>query len=68
MGEVISMEREPLVKSEEVAAYLKVSVVTIQRWTRDKDDPLPAYKSGLRGFRRYKLSDVDKWLERRMSA
>lgn len=68
MGDVISMEREPLVKSEAVAAYLDVTVETVQRWTRARIDPLPVKKYGRRGFRRYRMSEVEQWLERRKEA
>ena len=65
MGELISMEHEPLVTSEQVAAYLMVTRQTVQRWTRSGVDPLPVRKCGHRGFRRYRMSEVEAWLERR---
>jgi predicted DNA-binding transcriptional regulator AlpA len=56
---------EPLVRSEDVAEYLKVTRQTVQRWTRATVDPLPVRKCGHRGFRRYRMSEVVEWLERR---
>jgi excisionase family DNA binding protein len=60
-----TLRREPLVASEEVAEYLKVTRQTVQRWTRTGEDPLPVRKCGYRGFRRYRMSEVIGWLERR---
>lgn len=59
---------EPLVKSDEVTAYLRVTRQTVQRWSRLKVDPLPVLKFGLRGFERYRMSDVYAWVERRRQA
>jgi predicted DNA-binding transcriptional regulator AlpA len=57
--------REPLVKAEDVAAYLQVKVETVFRWARKTEDPLPMRQFGLRGFRRFKMSEVESWLDRR---
>ena len=57
--------REPLVRSEVVAAYLDVTVQTVRRWSRIPVDPLPVLRFGRRGFRRYRLSEISAWLERR---
>ncbi len=57
--------REPLVRAEVVAEYLQVTVETVFKWARAKKDPLPMRQYGLRGFRRFKMSEIESWLDRR---
>jgi integrase len=57
--------REPLVRSDVIAAHIGVTTETVQRWSRRAKDPLPVLKFGLRGFARYRMSDVEAWLDRR---
>lgn len=65
MCEVISIEPEPLMRCEEVADYLRVTPQTVQRWSRATVDPLPCSRHGKRGFRRYRMSEIEEWLKRR---
>jgi predicted DNA-binding transcriptional regulator AlpA len=67
---VISIDphREPLLKSTEVAEYLRVTPETVHRWSRATIDPLPVLRYGQRGFMRYRMSEVEQWLERRRTA
>ena len=67
---VISIDphREPLLKAEEVAEYLRVKRITVVRWSRATIDPLPVLRYGQRGFMRYRMSEVEQWLERRRTA
>ena len=68
MGELLSIAPEPLVRAEAVAEYLGVKPMTVWRWSHFKEDPLPAIKVGLRNYQRYRMSEVEAWLERRKTA
>jgi predicted DNA-binding transcriptional regulator AlpA len=68
MGEVVMLGHEPLVTAAEVAQYLKVTIPTVHKWSNATVDPLPVRKYGFRGFRRFRMSEVDAWLERRKNA
>jgi excisionase family DNA binding protein len=47
--------------SEDAADYLGVSVTTLYRWRRDGVGPT-GKRHGLRPYR-YKIADLDAWLE-----
>ena len=49
-----------LISIGEVAKRLGVSIDTLRRW--DKAHRLMAIRSGLRGYRRYRQSDIDLFL------
>ena len=56
---------EPLLTPDELAAFLRVPVATIQSWRTKRTGP--------RGYRvgkhvRYRRADVEAWLERRASS
>jgi len=51
--------REPAQTKAEVAAHLRVSERTIERWMRDRD--LPFEKPFEGGSVRFRLSAVDGW-------
>lgn len=57
-----SFERR-LLSPEELATYLGISTKTVWNWRSLRQGP-PAYKLGSRAGRvRYRLADVDEWLE-----
>ena len=56
--------QEPLLRAEQVAEYLSISVQTLFNWRLRGEGPV-AYKFGGRsGPLRYQQADVEKWLER----
>jgi DNA-binding transcriptional MerR regulator len=56
------MAEEPLLSQRQAAAYLNVSIVTLQRW-RKRNPPVGPPSIVLpNGYRRYRKSDLDAWL------
>lgn len=53
---------DPLLETEEVAAYLRVPVATLYAW-RSRGEGPRAHRVGK--YLRFRQSDVDAWLERR---
>ncbi len=51
-------EREPWVTSEEICAYLRISVNTLTRWIAARG--MPAHRVG-RSLR-FKVAEVDVWI------
>lgn len=51
----------PLMNSQELAAYLKVSEATLSRWRSARTGP-PFIRLG--GVSRYRIEAVDDWLQR----
>ncbi len=49
---------EPLMTAEEVAAYLRLKVSTVNQWS--KEGKLPVTKVG--SLNRYRKADIDSWL------
>ena len=56
-------EPDRLLNVKEVAAFLHVAEVTVRRMTERGD--LPCYRVGNRNERRFRLSDLEAYLERR---
>lgn len=56
-----TVARQPLADSREVAAYLGVSVRTLDDWAHRGIGPV---YSRVGRHRRYRWSDVEKWLDR----
>ena len=59
------MRENDLLTAEEVMGWLKVSLVTIRRWT--SSGYIPHVKLGLRMVR-YRKEDIDAWLAKRATA
>lgn len=57
------MSAEPLKTQQEVAERLAVTTQTLARWR--KAEGMPYIKIG--GVIRYRLNDVEQWIERRAS-
>jgi excisionase family DNA binding protein len=60
-----SSARRPLLSPEDLASYLAVPLATVYRWRSRREGP--------RGYRigrhvRYRLDDVERWLEVRSDA
>lgn len=55
------MKSQKLLRIREAATLLGVSVVTLRRW--DNDGKLKAIKVSIRGDRRYKPEDIEKFVE-----
>jgi excisionase family DNA binding protein len=56
-------KKKLLLTAEEVAELLSIRPQTLALWRSQKRYGLPYYKIG--GMIRYKLSDIEKWLESR---
>lgn len=56
-------ESDRLLNVKEVAAFLHVAEVTVRRMTERGD--LPCYRVGNRHERRFRLRDLEAYLERR---
>ena len=56
-------ESDSLMTVKEVAAFLNVAEVTVRRMTARGD--LPCYRVGNRHERRFRLRDLEAYLERR---
>lgn len=54
------MDRRPLATSAEIAAYLGVPVATLDQWSHRGTGPR---FSRVGRYRRYRWSDVEKWLD-----
>ena len=59
------MRDSNLLTAEEVMAWLKVSLVTIRRWT--SSGYIPHMKLGLRMVR-YRKEDIEAWLAKRANS
>ena len=59
------MRENDLLTADEVMGWLKVSLVTIRRWT--SSGYIPHVKLGLRMVR-YRKEDIDAWLAKRATA
>lgn len=68
MAEVISIEREPLVRAKAVADYLCIDEVTVRKWASAKVNPIPCRRFGRRGFIRFRMSEVVSWAEKEMAS
>lgn len=55
-------EYPELLKPGEVSQILRVSLITLQRWSRTNKDKLPFIAINGRGDRRYRKQDVLKFL------
>jgi DNA-binding transcriptional MerR regulator len=53
---------EPLLTQRQAAAYLNVSIRTMQRWRRQGIGP-PSIRLP-NGYLRYRPADLDEWLKR----
>jgi len=61
-GETRMADRDdPLLTQREAAAYLTVSIRTLQRWRKEGIGP-PSFLLP-NGYRRYRLSALARWLE-----
>ncbi len=55
-------KKAKLLRIKEAADMLGVNPETLRRW--DKEGKLPAVKVSIRGDRRYKPEDIEKFIER----
>lgn len=55
-------QKAKLLRIKEAADMLGVNPETLRRW--DKEGKLPAVKVSVRGDRRYKPDDIEKFIER----
>lgn len=57
---------EPLVNTTDIATVFGVSEVTIKKWLRDPDDPMPVVTEGGNGVAyEFRVSDCRIWYEKR---
>lgn len=49
--------KDDMLTEQEAAEYLRVTTMTIRRWTQLRDFPLPVQKIGARNF--YRVRDLD---------
>jgi DNA-binding transcriptional MerR regulator len=56
------LAEERLLTQRQAAEYLNVSIVTLQRWRRKGIGPPSIVLPN--GYRRFRKSDLDAWLER----
>ncbi len=54
------MAEERLLTQRQAAAYLNVSITTLQRWRRQGIGPPSIVLPN--GYRRFRRSDLDRWL------
>ena len=55
-------EPEPYVSKQEIAAYLRVTTRTVDRWRKDG---LPGHKAYANSPVKFRRSEVDSWLKGR---
>jgi excisionase family DNA binding protein len=56
---------EPLMTTEQAAAYLQVDVNTVRIWARDTDDPIPHVSLKSSRQKRFRRKDLDAWMSER---
>lgn len=52
-----------LMTPKEVAKLLRISKLTLVRWARRSEHPLPFIRINSRGDRRYRRKDVERFLK-----
>lgn len=62
MNEEKCQEIKEFMDLEEVATYLNVSISTIYRYIKDRNNPLPTFQIS-KQIIRVKKEDLDSWLE-----
>lgn len=55
---------EYFLRTGDLERMLKVCRSTIDKWIDVLDFPKPAQQNGLRGVRRWRLSDVEVWMKK----
>jgi excisionase family DNA binding protein len=59
---------EPYVDVKRAASYLSVAVKTLNEWARMEKIPAYPWGDGLRKTWRFKLSELDEWMQRRLNS
>jgi excisionase family DNA binding protein len=59
---------EPYVDVKHAASYLSVAVKTLNEWARLEKIPAYPWGDGLRKTWRFKLSELDDWMRRRLNS
>lgn len=62
----ISPAPEPYVDVKRAATYLAVAVKTLNEWARLEKIPAYPWGDGVRKTWRFKLSELDVWMQRRL--
>jgi excisionase family DNA binding protein len=64
----ISAAPEPYVDVKRAASYLAVAVKTLNEWARLEKIPAYPWGDGLRKTWRFKLSELDAWMQGRINS
>lgn len=59
---------EPYVDVKRAALYLAVAVKTLNEWARLEKIPAYPWGDGIRKTWRFKLSELDEWMQRRINS
>ena len=64
----ISTTPEPYVDVKRAAAYLSIAVKTLNEWARLEKIPAYPWGDGRRKTWRFKVSELDEWMQRRVDS
>ena len=64
----LSTALEPYVDVKRAASYLSVAVKTLNEWARLEKIPAYPWGDGSRKTWRFKLSELDEWMQRRINS
>ncbi len=64
----ISPTPEPYVDVKRAATYLSVAVKTLNEWARLEKVPAYPWGDGVRKTWRFKLTELDEWMQRRLNS
>jgi len=59
---------EPYVDVTRAATYLAVAVKTLNEWARQRKIPAYQWGDGIRKTWRFKLSELDEWMQQRINS
>ena len=64
----IRVALEPYVDVKRAASYLSVAAKTLNEWARLRKIPAYQWGDGVRKTWRFKLSELDEWMQRRINS